>query len=68
MATLTNCTISGNTGVGINNFGTLTVTNCTISGNSASGSGGGLRTYYHGVATLTDCTVSGNTGGTRRRR
>ncbi|MFI5454074.1 MAG: choice-of-anchor Q domain-containing protein [Isosphaerales bacterium] len=64
-ATLTDCTISGNStfdggGAGLNNKGTATLTNCTISGNttSASGPAGGLATY--GTATLTDCTISGN--------
>src|SRR6266545_1740827 len=67
--TVSNCTISGNSGCGIFNLArgdndTLTVTNCTISGNS----GGGIFNYGFsgsGTATLTitNCTVSGNSGG-----
>jgi parallel beta-helix repeat protein len=69
-ATLSNCTVSGNTasggGGGLANYGmaTLTLTNCTVSGNYAA-YGGGILNY--GTATLTGCTVSGNsannTGG-----
>ncbi len=71
-ATLTNCTISGNTAEGFNQIGsgggiyvsgTATLTNCTVSGNTAGGSrsrrGGGI--FVSGTATLTNCTVSGNT-------
>ena len=70
VATLTNCTISGNTafyavggiyygdGGGIYNGGTLTLTNCTITGNSAQYEGGGISNF--GPATLTNCTISGN--------
>ena len=43
-ATLTDCTISGNsakrTGGGLWNDGTATITDCTISGNSANEGGG----------------------------
>ena len=45
-ATLTDCTVSGNSagidGGGLINVGTATLTNCTVSGNSAGGNGGGL--------------------------
>ena len=47
-ATLTNCTVSGNSagisGGGLYNDGngTTTLTNCTVSGNSAGSYGGGL--------------------------
>ena len=45
-ATLTNCTVSGNSaysGGGLCNAnGTATLTNCTVSGNSADNSGGGV--------------------------
>ena len=49
-ATLTNCTVSGNSashiggggGVYTNAGGTTTLTNCTVSGNSARRNGGGL--------------------------
>jgi hypothetical protein len=52
-----NCTISGNTGHGIENFGTTTLTNCTLSSNTDAG----IDNNY-AVAMLTNCTVSGNTG------
>ncbi len=67
-ATLSNLTIrsgttvSGSSGGGILNGGTVTLTNSTVSGNTASsgsGSGGGI--YNFGTATLTNSTVSGNT-------
>ncbi len=62
-ATLTNCTVSGNsasaTAAACPTYGTATLTNCTVSGNSANG-GGGLYNYYGATATLTNCTVSGN--------
>jgi len=60
-ATLTECTISGNSGFaggGLYNAGTTTLTECTVSGNSGAGSGGGL--FNLGTANLTACTVSGN--------
>jgi hypothetical protein len=63
-ATLTGCTISGNSagidgdGGGLENDGTATLTGCTISGNSAGDVGGGLDNK--GTMTLTNCTVSGN--------
>ena len=66
-ATLTNCTVSGNTaghnggGLYVNNSGATTLTNCTVSGNSAGHNGGGLYVNDSGTTTLTDCTVSGNT-------
>src|SRR5262249_47026288 len=59
-ATLTNCTVSGNSaggGGGLLNYGTATLTNCTVSGNSAGFGGGGV--YNAGTATLINCTVSG---------
>src|SRR5262245_31958883 len=60
-ASLTNCTVSGNTsgnssGGGID-AGTANLTNCTVSGNTAGSSGGGISA---GTANLTNCTVSGN--------
>jgi predicted outer membrane repeat protein len=56
--TMTNCTISGNSGNGIRNedLATLTITNSTISGNSDSG------ILNAGTLTLTNSTVSGNSG------
>src|SRR5262249_20422574 len=67
-ATLTDCTINGNTasgagfvpgnGGGVYNKGTATLTDCTLSGNSAYDSGGGA--YNIGTATITGCTISGN--------
>ena len=64
MATLTDCTISGNSagiGGGLANYGTADLTDCTFSGNSAA-----LRrrpAEQYGTATLTDCTISGNSAG-----
>ena len=61
-ATLTDCTVSGNSasafGGGLENvLGGVTLTGCTFSGNT-SPEGGGLSNF--GNTTLTDCTVSGN--------
>jgi len=60
-ATLTDCTISGNSasesGGGLHTNGTTTLTNVTVSGNS-SGYGGGLENP--GTITLTNCTISSN--------
>ena len=61
-ATLTNCTVSGNSadsGGGIYADGSLTLTNSTISHNTASNSGGGL--FSSGPSTVvTGTTFSGN--------
>ena len=58
--TVSNCTISGNSGGGIlNDEGALTVSNCIISGNS----GGGISNFgFHGSSplTITNSTLSGN--------
>ncbi len=75
-ASLTDCTISGNSAQGyagggmLNLNGTATLTSCTLSGNTirymASGYGGGAGFYnYSGLysattATLTDTIVAGN--------
>jgi parallel beta-helix repeat protein len=63
-ATLTNCTISGNTatlGGGLEiHTGTAALINCTISGNNAT-LGGGLVIDSYSAVTLTNCTISGNT-------
>ena len=60
MATLTNCTVSGNSagdsGGGIS-AGTATLTNCTVSGNSAGTNGGGI---FATTATLLNCTIVEN--------
>ncbi len=66
-ATLTNCTVSGNSafsvGAGLfNNRGPATLTNCIVSGNSTNFLGGGLDNSG-GPATLTNCTLSGNSAG-----
>ncbi len=63
-ATLSVCTISGNSasaiGGGVLNHGGTTTLNSTIlSGNSAGTNGGGVYTA-NGTTTLTSCTVSGN--------
>ena len=55
-ATLTNCTVSGNSAATAaaalyNYSGTATLTNCTVSGNSAAAIGGGvLQLHRHGHA------------------
>jgi hypothetical protein len=59
-ATLTDCTLSANSGSlggALFNIGTITLTNCTLSGNSGT-SGAGLDNDR--TATLTNCTLSGN--------
>jgi hypothetical protein len=71
--TVSNCTISGNSGGGIGNVGfrgsaTLTITNCTVSGNSATaaGNGGGIGNVAEegdAVLTVSNSTISGNSAG-----
>ncbi len=59
--TLTNTTVSGNSGdggAGLLNSGILTLINSTVSGNVTSGSGGGI--YNIGSATIINSTLSGN--------
>jgi predicted outer membrane repeat protein len=58
---VTNSTISGNNGTGINNWfeATLTLANTTVSDNTAGEAGGGI--YNVGTLTVTNSTVSGNT-------
>jgi hypothetical protein len=56
--TVSNSTLSGNTGGGIyNSFGTLMVSNSTLSGNT----GGGISNSA--TLTVSNSTLSGNTGG-----
>ncbi|RLS24046.1 MAG: hypothetical protein DWH70_07785 [Planctomycetota bacterium] len=65
-ATITNSTISGNSGGyggGINNSGTLTVNNSTISGNSISNQGSGIYNNNNASLTVTNSTISGNSAG-----
>jgi len=60
--TVTNCTLSGNSGPsagGIVNTGALTLSNSTLSGNSAGGLGGGVHSQF-GTATITNSTFVGN--------
>lgn len=62
LATVTNCTFSGNTadiGGAIYNWGTVLVTNSTLSGNTATVHGGGLATRR--TATVIDSTIANNT-------
>ena len=63
-ATLTDCTISGNSaayGGGLENSGTAMLTNCTISGNSARNGGGrGERRGRGRRSRSPPCTISGN--------
>lgn len=56
--TLSNCTVSGTSQVGLFNDGVLTVSNCVVSGNSGGGISNG-----HAVLTVTHCDVSGNLYG-----
>jgi hypothetical protein len=66
-ATLTDCTISGNSqtdlnfgyGGGVYSQGTTNITKCTVSGNRAARFGGGIYAGY-GTTRLTNVTVSGN--------
>ena len=69
-ATLTNCTVSGNSafeGGGLYNIssgtGTMTLAGCTISGNSAGGNGGGGVNDGTATMSFTDCTLSDNSAG-----
>ena len=62
-ATITDCTISNDTGSvggGICNQGTTTVSDCTISGDSALGGGGGL--YNAGQLKVYGSTLAGDHG------
>ena len=74
-ATLTDCTVSGNSaadfnGGGLFNDGTATLTDCTVSGNYRQWHRGRRPRRWPvngGTATLTNCTVSGNSAVARRR-
>jgi hypothetical protein len=63
-ATLTNCTISGNSaginGGGIGNAGPLTLDGGEVSGNTAGSSGGGIRNNGGTVTLLNDASVTAN--------
>jgi hypothetical protein len=63
-ATLTDCTVSGNIGLGdglyIGAGATATLTGCTVSGNVGTHPGAGLYIGAGATATLTNCTVSEN--------
>ncbi len=66
--TMTNCTVTGNTGGGgIQNFKNLVLQGCTISNNTATGSSkaGGIGNSAMGSwnvsLTMTDCVVENNT-------
>ena len=56
--TLTRTTISGNTGRGVYNFGTLVMSQSIVSDNTSEDDGGGI--YNLGFLTLIESTVSGN--------
>jgi hypothetical protein len=56
--TLSNCTVSDTSQVGLFNDGILTVSNCVVSGNS----GGGISNGY-AVLTVIHCEVNGNLYG-----
>ncbi len=65
-ASLTNCTVSGNTagsggGAGVYNIGSLSLLNCTVSKNSGGTLGGSGLFDTAGTATLLDTIVAGNT-------
>jgi parallel beta-helix repeat protein len=67
-ASITNCTITGNTtewgGAGIEFVNSSpTVTNCIISNNTATSNGGGIRCRLNSSPTITNCTISNNTAG-----
>jgi hypothetical protein len=57
--TVSNSTLSGNTGSGIYNDGRLTVSNSTLSGNTA-GIGGGIDSEGNSPVTLTNVTLTAN--------
>jgi predicted outer membrane repeat protein len=56
--TITDCTISGNSGGIVGAATLLTVANSTISGNSAGTSGGGISTST--TLRVANCTITGN--------
>jgi len=66
VATVTNCTFSGNQAeddggaIAIDDQVVATVTNCTFSGNQAEDDGGAIAIDDQVVATVTNCTFSGN--------
>jgi hypothetical protein len=65
-ATVTNSTLSGNTGSvggGIFNLRTLTITNSTLSDNAAAVTGGGIDRFT-GTVTIRNTIVAGNTAPT----
>jgi hypothetical protein len=58
--TITNGYVTGDSGGGIQNGGTLTLNNCTLAGNS-SDFGGAINNF--GTLTLLGCTLAGNAAG-----
>ncbi len=59
--TVTNSTLSGNTGSGIySQDGDLTVTDSSISGNTAEFGGGGISVYHSSEVRVINSTISGN--------
>jgi hypothetical protein len=59
--TVTNTTVSGNSGLaggGISNGGTLTVSNSTVSGNTATSDGGGI--WNSAMARVSSSTITNN--------
>jgi hypothetical protein len=68
IASLADCTVTGNTATGSGGFGAgigastgsrLSLASCTISRNDASNDGGGIRSYQ-GRVTITNSTITGN--------
>ena len=67
--TLSDCTVSGNSGAGITNYSlngsaTMTIANSTITGNSGRGIGNSApHAGSTSSLTVSNCTVSGNSAG-----
>ena len=65
--TITGCTITGNTTLGLGggifcDSSNPIITGCTISGNTTNNDGGGIFCRDGSNPTITDCTISGNEG------
>ena len=64
-ATLTNCTITGNTastygGGGICNYGTMTLENCSVKNNNANTTGGGIFCSTTSTLSINGCDITSN--------
>ena len=64
--TISDCTISGNTGyshgggIYCYKFSNPTISGCTISGNTGYSQGGGIYCGYDSTPTISNCTIEGN--------